>query len=100
MEFKMIDKVRNQSMPVDIHRLINDMQILNISMDPRSARDFALMLKEKAAEMNIKQMEVTAVIKVSYNGRQSQYFINPDRDLTSVSYSPFRKLDWVYQMGG
>lgn len=97
LEFIMIDTERNQSSPIEINRLINDMQILNISMDPRSAKDFASMLMIRAAAMNMQEIDVKAEIMVSYNGRQSQYFLSPDRDLTTVPYSPFTRLDWVYE---
>lgn len=95
MYFIVTDLDRGESQPVLIHKMINDMQILNMSMDPRSVKDFAMMLKRKALEMGFKNVAVTASIKVRYNGRASQYFIRPDIDLTKVEYNPFQKLEWV-----
>lgn len=95
MSFLITDLNRGESQPVAVNRLVNDMQILNMSMDPRSVKDFTMMLEKKASEMGFNNISVTSSIKVSYNGRESQYYIRPDVDLTNVNYSPLKKLDWV-----
>ncbi len=94
MSFSVLNE-QNVPMPVEIQKLVNDMQILNLSMDPRSVADFALMLNAKAVEMNLPDAQVKASIKVDYNGKGIQYFIDPEEDLTTVQYNPFKLLEWV-----
>jgi vitamin K-dependent gamma-carboxylase len=96
MTFTLIDPVRRDSIPVEIQTFVNDMQILNMSMDPRSVADFAKMLKVTAGERGLKDAEVITRIKVSYNGREPQLFVKPDIDMTEVGYSPFKTLNWIY----
>ena len=98
LAFNVVDKDKNQVLPVQVNTLINDMQILNMAMDPRSVKDFAALLNEKARQSGIANASIHADIQVHYNGRQKQNFIEPDIDLTNVSYSPFKKLDWVKEI--
>ena len=96
MTFIIINPVRKDSIPVEVQTFVNDMQILNMAMDPRSVTDFAKMLKATAAERGQENTEVIARIKVSYNGREPQLFVRPDIDMTSVKYTPFNPLSWIY----
>lgn len=98
MVFTTADSRGFELFPVPINQLVNDMQILNLSMDPRSVRQFAIMLKERSSEKFPEAQQVKANIMVSYNGRRPQFFVDPSNDLASVRYSPFRKLDWVNPM--
>src|SRR5687768_8412069 len=87
---------QGQTAKVEIQKLINDMQILNLFIDPRSSMDFAKMLQQEANEMNIGSIRVNGTIRVGYNGREPQNFINPNQELTSAEYSPFKTIEWVY----
>ena len=98
MKFTIIDPLTNNSFPVDIPTWINDMQVLNLSMDPRSVADFANLLKTEAQIQGFKDAQVKAVMKLIYNRRPPQYFVDPEVDLSLVDYSPFKKLDWVYPL--
>ena len=98
MEFSVIDPVSKQVIPVEISTWVNEMQILNLSMDPRSVADFARMLKSEAETHGLKDAVVKCSIKLIYNRKPAQYFVDPDVDLTMVKYSPFKKLDWVYPL--
>lgn len=98
MKFWVVDPATNENLPVDIQSLVNDMQILNLSMDPRSVADFAKMVKAKANEQGIRDARVKADIKLIYNRRPPQYFVDPGVDLATVEYSPFTRLNWVYPL--
>jgi len=98
MEFFLIDPKTKQSFPVETGTWVNEMQILNMSMDPRSIADFARMLKAEAATQGIKDAVVKGTVKLIYNRKPTQYFVDPEVDLAQVKYSPFRKLDWVYPL--
>jgi len=82
-------------MNVEVGTFANEMQILNMTNDARSVAAFARMLKKEAAQKGLADGVVKARIRVRYNGRPAQFFVNPDVDLASVAYSPFKKLDWV-----
>ncbi|HEY3386320.1 MAG TPA: HTTM domain-containing protein [Saprospiraceae bacterium] len=81
--------------PVDIHTFINDMQIQNISMDPRSVRDFAMFLEQEAILYQTNDPEIKANIRIQYNGREPVNFVDSLVDLSNVQYTPFKRLSWV-----
>jgi hypothetical protein len=95
VKFFIQDPVSKQEAQVDIRSFINDMQMNALIHDPRAVADFARMLKKEAARQGLPNAMVRASIRLRYNGRPAQYFVKPDVDLASVTYSPFRKLDWV-----
>ena len=82
--------------PVEIRNLVNDMQMLNLYMDPRSIADFGRVIKRLALERGMKNPKVHTTIQVRYNGRPPQYFVDPGVDISSVTYSPFKLIPWVY----
>jgi hypothetical protein len=96
MKFIVFDPVKHDSLDVDVPTFINTMQMLNLSMDPRSIADFAVLLKKTVAEQGLGHAEVYSRIIESYNGRKPQYFVNPYADLSMVEYQPLKKLPWVY----
>jgi vitamin K-dependent gamma-carboxylase len=96
MNFYIYSPTHAQPVPVEIKTFINDMQIRNLSMDPRSVADFARFLKEEAIKYATKDPEIKASIKLRYNGRPAQYFVDPDVDLATTSYHWYKRIPWVY----
>ena len=86
---------RDLNHQVDLRKYVNDMQILNMAMDPRSVVDFGKMLKGIAASMGVSDVRILTSLKVRYNGRPSQYFIDPAADVGNETYSAFSSLDFV-----
>ena len=89
-----------EPIPVEINTFINDMQILNLSMDPRSIKDFSKFLEKEAKSYGSVDPQIKAVIIEKYNGRTGVPFVDPDINLAEVPYQPFEKLDWVYPLPG
>lgn len=87
--------VTHQLMAVEVGTFANEMQIMNISNDARSVAAFARMLKKEAAAKGVPDAIVKARIRVRYNGRPAQFFVNPEMDLSAVKYNPFEKMSWV-----
>lgn len=87
--------VTHQTMAVEVGTFANEMQILNMSNDARSVAAFARMLKKEAAGKGVPDAIVKARIRVRYNGRPAQFFVNPEMDLATVKYSPFEEMSWV-----
>lgn len=100
MQFSVQNPVTGQVSQVDIRSFVNDMQVINLSLDARSVAAFARKIREEVKGQGIPNAIVKARIRVRYNGRPAQFFVNPDVDLASVTYSPFRKLDWVMPLQG
>jgi vitamin K-dependent gamma-carboxylase len=80
---------------VDVGTFINTHQIKMMINDPRAVRELALAIKKAVIKQGGQVSAVKARIKLRYNGRPPQYFVDPESDLTKVEYSPFKKLDWV-----
>jgi hypothetical protein len=80
---------------VDVGTFINTHQIKMMVNDPRAVRELALAIKKAVIKQGGQVSAVKARIKLRYNGRPPQYFVDPESDLTKVEYSPFKKLDWV-----
>ena len=95
MTFTVHNPANGQVSPVNVGSFVNQMQILNMAGDVRSVAAFARKLRDHVARQGMPGAIVKARIRVRYNGRPPQLLVNPDVDLASVTYSPFRKLDWV-----
>jgi vitamin K-dependent gamma-carboxylase len=95
MAFSVVDPRTGQVSQVDIRSFVNDMQVINLAADARSVAAFARRIREEVAGQGIPNAIVKARIRVRYNGRPAQFFVDPEVDLASVKYSPFKKLDWV-----
>ena len=96
MSFSVFDPARDTTYLVDIRTMINEMQMLNLSMDPRSIADFGSLLHNIAATKGgIANPVVNARIRVRYNGRPSQYYIDPATDISLVPHHFYQRLDWV-----
>jgi hypothetical protein len=94
-KFTVEQPATGQVMAVEVGTFANEMQILNMSNDARSVPVFARMLREQAALKGMPDAVVKARIRVGYNGRPAQFFVDPNVDLASVEYSPFKKMSWV-----
>jgi len=99
MTFRVVDPRTGQVSQVDVRSFVNEMQMLNMSIDARSVAAFARRVREEVAAQGIPNAIVKARIRVRYNGRPAQFFVDPEVDLASVTYSPFKKLDWVVPLG-
>ncbi len=96
MSFSVFDPARDTTYLVDIRTMINEMQMLNLSMDPRSIADFGGLLHNIAATKGgIVNPVVNARIRVRYNGRPSQYYIDPATDISLAPHHFYQRLDWV-----
>lgn len=95
MTFSVVNPQTGQVSQVDIRSFVNEMQMKNMAIDARSVAAFARRVREEVAGQGIPNAIVKARIRVRYNGRPAQFFVDPEVDLASVTYSPFKKIDWV-----
>lgn len=69
-------------------------QVRWMATDPYLTLQFAHFIGERMEQQGYGDVEVRAFSKVSLNGRPSQYFVDPDVDLTLVA--PWQSLDgWL-----
>ena len=96
-EFKIVmkDPATGEEADINYRTMVNNVQIQAMLYDPRMMLDFARMMHQEAIKIDVPNVELYARIKFSLNGRPPQYFIDPEKDLIRVKYSPFEKLDWV-----
>lgn len=96
MKFTVSDGPGGQAIPVNELAFIHTQQREVMGTDPRMILDFAKFLeKESIANYNVRQPVVKATVKVIYNGRPEQLFVNPDFDLAKATYSPFERMEFV-----
>lgn len=95
MVFGLVNPATQEVQAVNVQSFLNPIQIRTLAADPRTVAAFARYLREEAARRGMPNALVKARIRFGYNGRPPQFFVDPDVDLASVKYSPFRKLDWV-----
>lgn len=93
--FLIEDSVSQKSYPVPVQKLINPLQIQIACKDPRVLIPFAQMVKQEAAKEGIKVTSVRAKIKVAFNGHTPAYVVDSNTNLLHVTYSPFKKMEWV-----
>ena len=94
MKFELLG-ANGQTAPVDLLTFINTHQMNTLVSDPRAIRDLAQGVERIAKARGYTILGVKASIGVAYNGKPVQHFVVPTVDLTKVSYSPFKKLNWI-----
>lgn len=95
VRFSVVSPSRGDSIPIDISRLVNPMQIWALSYDPRSVADMGRYLKEEAVRMGMTDAVVRANILIRYNGGPSQYFVDPTEDYGKVTVNPYAPIPWL-----
>ncbi|HPH81946.1 MAG TPA: HTTM domain-containing protein [Flavobacteriales bacterium] len=80
---------------VNIGRIINTMQIKMMGQNADMIYKFSQYLKKELRKTWGTDPIITADIQVGFNGRQQQAFVDPNRDLAQITYSPWKVPDWV-----
>jgi len=96
-EFKFIlkDPVSGREGEIKHTTKINNVQMQAMLYDPRAIMAFAQLIHQQCIDNKVPNAEMYAKVKFSLNGREPQYFVNPDVDMMKVQYSPYERLDWV-----
>ena len=90
-EFTIIDKKTNKRWIEYPKNHLSSLQEQQMSFQPDMIWQYAQFLKEKYAKISIDDVAIFVDAKVSLNGRISQKFINPKKDLTEI-----KSVDAVY----
>ncbi len=90
------DPATGKVQEIPINTFINTMQINLLAADARAPVVFAKFIEKEAQQkFGIRNPRIRANIKIRFNGRPEQFFIDPNVDLTKVNYSPFSKIYWT-----
>jgi hypothetical protein len=80
---------------INIGRIINTMQINMMGQNADMIYKFSQYLKKELRKTWGTDPIITADIQVGFNGRPQQAFVDPNRDLAQITYSPWKVPDWV-----
>ena len=92
--YRVVDKATGKVIPIDLKKFLTKKQSRSASTKPDFMWQFAQKLKSIYAEKGM-DIEVYVRAYVSVNGRKSQRLIDPDVDLASVEWKPFRHHEWI-----
>lgn len=90
----MTDKEAGTRKRVKLRDYLSPDQQASIAGQPDMIWQFAQRLKTEYAQKG-KDIEVFADARVSLNGHERKSLIDPEVDLTSVPWEPFRHSDWI-----
>ncbi|MEJ6394840.1 HTTM domain-containing protein [Gymnodinialimonas sp. 2305UL16-5] len=93
--FRIVSSDGQQSWEVDPHQVMSFRQARNVLARPDIIYDFAQMLETAWAERGYPDVAVYADVRKSLNGRPMQQFIDPDQDLTAISWDWARPAAWI-----
>lgn len=96
VSMRLEDRFTGKAQEIPLDQYLNTMQISLLTLDARAPVTFAKFIAKEAREkFGVRDPVVKAQIKIKFNGRPEQFFIDPNRDLSKVNYSPFSKIDWT-----
>lgn len=96
ISYKVIDKKTRKEKVLNHRTLVSPKQINLLATKPDVIWQFAQYLKKKYKAEG-KDIEVYArYSKLSVNGKKLHPFINPDVDLTTVKWEPFKHANWIF----
>jgi vitamin K-dependent gamma-carboxylase len=92
--FRVVDKVTHLETRIKLEDYLTKKQIRSMSSKPDMMWQFAQRLKSVYAK-NGMAVEVYVKAYVGVNGRPKKQLINPNVDLASVKWNPFKHHDWI-----
>ena len=92
--FRVIDAETNLQIPIKIEDYLTDKQQRTVSTKPDIIWQFAQRLKKSFAEKG-RDVKIYANTSVRVNGGELKQLIDPDVDLGSVKWHPFKHSEWL-----
>jgi hypothetical protein len=98
LEFAVFNYDKKEVINVDLRSFgLNDDQLRLLSMHPETGVQLAKAIRTTAEKKGMKNIEVKAKIKVSFNGRPSRHLYK-DTDLSKVKEGIFEERDYVAEL--
>lgn len=97
VEFSILDHQTKTIYPVELGGYnMHEDQMRLLAQDPACIQQFAKYLHDfQAPRLNSFKVEVKAKVKVSFNGREAQWVVDPATDLAQLRRSPWRHSEWI-----
>lgn len=92
--YRAVDKATGRVIPIKLRDYLSKKQTRSASTKPDVIWQFAQKLKSIYAEKGM-DVEVYVRAYVRVNGRKSKRLIDPDIDLASVKWNPFKHSEWI-----
>lgn len=92
--FKVIDAKTNEQIPIEVESLLSKKQLRTVSTKPDVIWQFAQRLKKIFANKG-RDVKVYANTSIRINGGELRQLIDPDVDLGSVEWHPFKHSEWL-----
>ncbi|MGV6830428.1 MAG: HTTM domain-containing protein [bacterium] len=92
--YKIINKADNKQLPFKFGDYLTKKQRRHLATHPDAIWQFAQFLKAEYVEQDI-DVAIYVNCSVSVNQRPYKKYIDPQVDLTSVQWNPFRHSDWI-----
>jgi hypothetical protein len=89
------DSKTHKKYPVKANTMINPMQILAMSRDPRMILPFAKYLEQEGLNRNFENPKVFARIQESFNGNPPQFIVDTNLNLAAQEYKLGEKIKWL-----
>jgi hypothetical protein len=98
LEFAVMNYDKKEVINVDLRSFgLNDDQLRLLSMHPETGVQLAKAIRETAEKKGLRNIEVKAKVKVSFNGRPAQ-MLYEDMDLSKVKEGIFEERDYVVDL--
>ncbi len=89
------DSKSHKKYPVKANTMINPMQIMAMSRDPRMILPFAKYLEQEGLNRNFENPKVFARIQESFNGNPPQFIVDTNLNLAAQEYKLGEKINWL-----
>ena len=96
--FLVTDPTSGTTWEVDPRDYLNRRQEQKMTSRPYMMVQFARHLEDRMREEGYEDVEIRARISASLNGREPQQLVDPQVDLTKVSYPWFGHADWIVRL--
>lgn len=92
--YKVVDKANNNVTHINLNHYLTKKQQRSATTKPDVIWQFAQHLKKEFSKEG-KDIQVFVSAFVSVNGRPMKQLVNPEVDLASVKWHPFKHSDWL-----
>lgn len=100
LDFEVLDYKTQTIIPTDLDAYyMNFDQRRGMALHPALLHQMTEFLGDRAKEkLGHDQVGVRVKLRVSFNGREPQYVVNPELDLYKEEYHPWGKNDWIEEL--
>lgn len=95
VNFKVVNPANDSTFMVDQLLHLTRDQRHNVATKPDMCWQYIQVLKKEYATQGLENVEIYAIGKVSLNGKQRTALYNPEMNLATAEWKPFKSSDWL-----